>query len=440
MPIFNFFKKKNKDISKFSDGKTNYETTPPSQDHNNIISVAEAETELNTINEKIINSYLGRLQKTFEETNQVYYSINFIADSLDNEEIITEEEKLTPLVKNTKNTIVRALKRESSNILPIPQTFEDFTKFKDSVDASINRFGEVTSSHSRIVNTFMKKHANNLRSELKKISEYSDELKEFHNKISQKIDSINKCKNNLSNISDKLDEIQDIENNLINTENSITINEDEIRKKRKEIEKLKTSSEFDQSMLYKSSKEKMEKEKKEMINELNEISNHLSKAAHKYSYGISKGTVEKIQLLVNNPSKIINESDISPYLTILTDIKNSLKTNKIVLKDSTKVIQYCDILAKELPKYSIKIKNLDQKIEEIEEKDKTTIFIKIDNLENEIKTSEKHLEIFKSRKEELTREKKEIEEKLNDMLNETEEHMFDLCKKKYNISTQQTHN
>src|SRR5690606_16969360 len=124
------------------------------------------------------------------------------------------EEKLAPLVKNTKNTIVRALKREASNIQDTPKNFDEFVKFKDSLDASINRFGEVTSSHSRIVNTFMKKHANSLRGDLKKISYISDILRDEFEGLSAKKKIIDDCRLNLLALTDNLDEKQKSEKTL----------------------------------------------------------------------------------------------------------------------------------------------------------------------------------------------------------------------------------
>ena len=70
---------------------------------------------------------------------------------------------MTPLINNTRNIVVKSLKRESSNALQIPETFEELVKFKETINSSIKRFGEVTRSHSIVINNFMKKNANSLR-------------------------------------------------------------------------------------------------------------------------------------------------------------------------------------------------------------------------------------------------------------------------------------
>jgi len=111
---------------------------------------------------------LEKLRKICKDLIQSFEIINNIAEKIEIEKIDNDEEKLTPLINNTRNIIVKSLKRESSNTLEIPETFEDLIKFKETIDSSIKRFGEVTRSHSVVINNFMKKHANSLRGELKK--------------------------------------------------------------------------------------------------------------------------------------------------------------------------------------------------------------------------------------------------------------------------------
>ncbi len=263
-----------------------------------------------------------------------------------------------PLVQNTKNTIVRALKRESSNILPIPKTFEDVIKFKDSLDASINRFGEVTSSHSRIVNTFMKKHANSLRGELKRISDSSEKLNDEYNQVTEERKMIEQCRFNLLSMHSKIDEINKANITIINLDQRIRQLKEGKDMREKEINSIKSSSDYSKCLKYLREKEEIDKERKKSINELYEISNRLTKAANKYSYGLSRGTVEKIDTIVNKPSEIVSKPNMSEYITLLKDIKESVRSNKIVLKDSKKVLQYFDMLMDELPKFKDEIQRV----------------------------------------------------------------------------------
>ena len=436
MPSFNFFKKKDKDISKLSNKKSvaANSTIPIVQAQDNKITIEDAIKELEKSEGRISKNLLINLEKTFEDTNLAFQRINIIAEELDAEVIDTEEEKLMPLVQNTKNTIVRALKRESSNILPIPKTFEDFIKYKDSVDASINRFGEVTSSHSRIVNTFMKKHANSLRGELKRISDSSEKLNDEYEQITDERKMIEQCRSSLLGMHSKIDEINRTNIAIKNLDQKIRQLQEGKDRREKEINSIKSSSDYSKCLKYLQEKEEIDKRRKKSINELYEISSHLTKAANKYSYGLSRGTVEKIDTIVNKPSEIVSKTNMSEYITLLKDIKESVRSNKIVLKDSKKVLQYFDMLMDELPKFKSEIKELDSRVDRLKDKDKIAVLDELKRKEAERKEAERMIMSENQRKDETSKQKTGLEEQMISTTKDIEEQIHKLCRKKYKIS------
>ena len=440
MPSFNFFKKRDKDISKLSSKKsgagagTSNSTIPIVQAQDNKITIEDAIKELEKSEGRISKNLLINLEKTFEDTNLAFQRINIIAEDLEAEVIDTEEEKLMPLVQNTKNTIVRALKRESSNILPIPKTFEDFIKYKDSVDASINRFGEVTSSHSRIVNTFMKKHANSLRGELKRISDSSEKLNDEYEQITDERKMIEQCRSSLLGMHSKIDEINRTNIAIKNLDQKIRQLQEGKDRREKEINSIKSSSDYNKCLKYLQEKEEIDKRRKKSINELYEISSHLTKAANKYSYGLSRGTVEKIDTIVNKPSEIVSKPNMSEYITLLKDIKESVRSNKIVLKDSKKVLQYFDMLMDELPKFKSEIKELDSRVDRLKDKDKIAVLDELKRKEAERKEAERMIMSENQMKDETSKQKTELEEQMISTTKDIEEQIHKLCRKKYKIS------
>src|SRR5688572_8172613 len=123
MSPFSFFKKKDKDVPKFDKNISNKSKSLHRPD--DTITTDFALEELKKKENDIIKNRLDKLKNICGEIKQSYRIINNIANNIETEEIIAEEEKLTPLIKNTKNTIVKSLKRETSNTLEIPKTFED---------------------------------------------------------------------------------------------------------------------------------------------------------------------------------------------------------------------------------------------------------------------------------------------------------------------------
>ena len=436
MPSFNFFKRKGKDVSKLNSRQNDIQVNKPiplSQNLENRLTIEDTQSLLNRTEEGLIRNLLTDLGKTFQDTNLIFQHINLVAEDLKNEETEVEEEKLAPLVKNTKNTIIRALKRESSNILAIPRNLDEFIKFKDSLDASINRFGEVTSSHSRIVNTFMKKHANSLRGDLKKISDISEKLRDEFEEFSVEKKNIEDCRLNLSTLKDNLDEKQKSEKNLQTISNNLIKIDEEIKRKENEISDLKSSPDYSKALKYIQEKEQIDRERKLLIEKLNRISSHLTKAANKYSYGLTKTTIDKIDTIVNRPSEIAYKSDISDYLNLVKAMKDSVMSNKIILKDAGKIIQYFDLLTNELPIFKNEILKIDSKLEKLKENDKVIILDKIRQKEEERKRELELRMTENQRKEEILKSNLKIEEQMRIASSNIEEQLERLFTKKYKI-------
>ncbi len=432
MSPFSFFKKKDKDIPKFDKNISNKSKSLHRPD--DIIKTDFALEELKKKENDIIKNRLDKLKNICGEIKQSYRIINNIANNIETEEIIAEEEKLTPLIKNTKNIIVKSLKRETSNTLEIPKTFEDLIKFRETIVSSINRFGEVTSSHSTVINTFMKKHANHLRSELKKITENSEIIDEFHEDILKNKEAIDECKNKLLDINKKKIEI-DNNNTIIESINqTIKEKENENDEKEKEIKQLQALPSYDKSIGHLKEIENLEKEKDILLQNYMEISNQLSKATHKYSYGTSKRTKEIINIIIKEPDKIINDADISPYLEFLNNLKESINTNKIVLKDSAKVVQYCDKLIDTLPKFKHELKGIDSNLKRLKNYTENSVVEEIKKIEDSINENRKTIYSESSRKEEFSKQTIQEEEKSKQIGSEIEEQLYHILRKRYKIT------
>jgi hypothetical protein len=434
MSPFSFFKKKDKDISKINTKIFNKSKSSSSSSSDDIITIDFALEEINKKEKNIIKNQLEKLRKTCEETIQSYEIINDIADKLETEEINAENDKLTPLVNNTKKIIVKSLKRESSNELQTPDSFEDLVKFKETIFTSISRFGEVTSSHSTVINTFMKKHANNLRSELKKITENSEKINEYYKYILEDKEIIDDCKNNLLEISNKIKEIDNNSNIQDSLNQKIKEIENENNLKEKEIKQLRALPSYNKSLNRLKEIENLEKDKEILIQQISEVSNQLSKAAHKYSYGTSKGTKEIINTIIKDPVKILNETDISPYVELLNNLKESITSNKILLKDSNKVIQNCEKMIELLPKFKVEAKEIISKIKYLKEHDEDSPLEKTKRIEGIVNENKKRIHDENIRKEEIMKEEIQEEERLKQLTIKIEEQLFLICKKKYKIN------
>lgn len=437
MPSFNFFKKK-----KEKDGNnkvlTIKEEKEPKEDKKNLknqnfLVLENVIEEINEIEDRIFKKNEQKIHALYDNTIQTYQNINIISENIDSDEFNIEEEKLLPLIENTKRTIIKALKRETSSPPEKPRNIQEFLSFKEFLNTSINRFGEVTSSHSRIVNTFMKKHANNLRNELKNITENYKKINEIDEIISKDKKIVDECKSKLEEIENKVPEIKSNKSSLFAIDKRIKRYEENVISQKKEIESIKALPNYIKELNMLSEKKKLEHEKDETIRNIQQITTHLTKALHKYSYGLTKNTKEKIDTLLNNPYSIAKEKNISEHINILHDLNQSINSNKIQLKDSKKVMQYCQSLINELPQF---IKDIERNEDNINQLMCNKIGFhshKIFQIEEKIKRLEKDISEERSRSIEIKNHITEDEKKINELIEHIENLLNDLNNKKRKI-------
>jgi hypothetical protein len=433
MSPFNFLKKKDKDISKMDNKIVNKSKTLQHSD--NLITIEFALEEIGKKENNVVKNHLDKLRKICKDMMQSFEIINNIAEKIESEKIDEDEEKLTPLINNTRNIIVKSLKRESSNTLQIPETFEDLLKFKETIDSSIKRFGEVTRSHSAVINNFMKKRANNLRSELKKITENSEKIDEYYAEILKDKEIIVDCKNNLLDLINISTEINNNDSIIDSINQNIKEKEKENNLKEKEIKQLQELPSYNKSLDHLKEIETLEKSQEDLIQNIIEISNQLSKASHKYSYGTSKGTKEIINTIIKEPIKIINDKDILPYIEFLNNLKESTNTKKIILKDSIKVVQYCDKMIDMIPKFKNEIEGIILKIKYLKDEDKNSTLERIRKIEEIVDENNKDIQAEMLRKAEFHKLKIQEEERSKLTINKIEEQLYHICKKKYMIDS-----
>jgi hypothetical protein len=225
VPLFDFLKKKNKikieepsPISKFNDNESDYKKDlvvthpapksekPPTQQSKVIeirkqISIPEAVVILHSKDELKVKELVSDLAPIKSSVEKVLKSTEKIADDLEKENIKVEEPRFESIVDNSKRTIIVALRKESSSVITAITTLDDAIKFEARLESIVNRFSALSSSHSRVLNVFVKKYASKLQSESNAISNLSRKCKgklTDYQKFKQSIDNTEELLNSLS--------------------------------------------------------------------------------------------------------------------------------------------------------------------------------------------------------------------------------------------------
>jgi hypothetical protein len=73
--------------------------------------------------------------------------------------------------------VILSIKKEISSFPEVPKSFQDIKEFHQHLDSVVHRFSELSSSHKKVFNFFIRKYAERLENEFKNISSVSHECK-----------------------------------------------------------------------------------------------------------------------------------------------------------------------------------------------------------------------------------------------------------------------
>ena len=128
------------------------------------------------------------------------------ADELEEQEIKAESPQFESLINTSKKILITSIKKESLIESYQIKSYEDAIKFKNNLELLINRFGQVGDSHNRILNEFMRKQINKLKSEFDNLSSLLKEVAKTISTKQNQIDSCIQCKADLILLDEKMNE------------------------------------------------------------------------------------------------------------------------------------------------------------------------------------------------------------------------------------------
>ena len=422
-PGFGFLKKKTSDF--FLDKKSNsdfYQSVTDSE----LLRIIENEKK---ILEKDLKNDLEPIRTS------VLDCLNRLRDSakeLEEQEIKVENPQFEPLINTSKNILISSIKKESFIESSEIKNYEDAVKFKNNLELLVNRFGQVGDSHNRILNEFMRKQINKLKSEFDKISSL---LKEVTKVLSVKESQINNCitcRDDLILLNEKLKEKKDKQNRLAEIAQELQTIDKNIEAANRKYEDFQKSEEFLNGLNF---LEKINNKKDEIgileKNMINRVSN-LSRPITKFSYEASKETQGRLANLLNDPLEIFNDN--SEYLKLFNELKRNIIEKSIKIKDPEKTIHQIEEIVNSLPSLSSNLKDLKEELILLES---STSFKNIKRL-NDLKMTTEMYE--KNRLENITKTQetketiKELESATNGLKKKIEDKVSEITNTKYSIA------
>lgn len=426
MPPFRLFKKKPSDIA-----SAEHSIPTPASD---TLSIQQAQELLQSLEAAKVKELSASLAQIKESAAESLKFIDTLARDMDRENIKLEgvEQRLKSVVEHSKRTVVSSLKREASLELPFPQSANDAKKFKERFESMMKRFGEVSGSHSKVLNAYMKKYSTKMKEEFEFLTKLLNETKAIISEFDRNREPIIRCGNMLNTALQKISSIKLAESSANNIEKEIEDIERELKKLESELAALSSSKEYEQASINMRDIAEAEKKQEEFHAKIRDLFSHLSRAFTKYSYGITKETERRLMTMSDEPWQILYEKDVAPYSSLLLEIRRSIDSGQIQLKDSDKVLQYMNTILESLPDLQHKAQTIKTDIDSFRQLN-IEIVHKVKGLEQRIVQHTEELTRNRQDLEQQRRQAKDKTEEVDAVLSRAGEILAELTGQKYSL-------
>jgi hypothetical protein len=426
VPPFGLFKKKPSDT-----GSVDHSVATPATE---TLSIEQAQDLLQRLESAKVKELSASLVRIKESAVESLTAIDGLAKDMDRENIKLEglEQKLKSVVEHSKRTVVLSLKREASLELPFPQSANDAKKFKERFENMMKRFGEVSGSHSKVLNAFMKKHSGKMKEEFEFLTKLLNETRAIISEFDRNREPIVICSNMLNTALQKVSSIKLAESSAKNIEREIEDIERELKKLEGELAALSASKEYGQASISVRDKAEAEKKQEEFHTKIRDLFSHLSRAFTKYSYGITKDTERRLKIMSDEPWQILYEKNVVPYSSLLLEIRRSIDNGQIQLKDSDKALQYIDTILETLPELQYKAQTIKTEIDSYLQLNIEIVY-KVKGLQQKIIEQTEELTSSRQDLEQQRRQAKDKKEEVDDILRRAGDILAQLTGQKYSL-------
>lgn len=401
----------------------------------NSLTVSDALRLMQHIESERIKSLANNLSPIKESVIKSLGSIERVVNNLDREDIKLEEARFKPIVENSKRTVVSSLRREASSDLPLLQSIHEVKRFKEKLESIIDRFGEVSGSHNRVMNVFMKKYAGKLKGEFETLSSLLKETKSLTSEFEEENSVIVKSIDLLNILSQKITSIKANEDKIENTCREIETLKYELDELKNQLSSLENSTQFKEFHRNLEQIDAVEKEKQEFHRNITDLYSHVSRAFTKYSYGMTKDTLGRLRVLTEEPWKIFDDAEASSYTSLLVEIQKAVKSGKIKLKDSERTIHYMEIILKSLPEHKHKIKSINVILNALHENKNGLVVNKSKELKDDIRICSNRLGDLEQSLGQLKKQLTENNSECEGLVMKIEDCILQITGKRYSLTT-----
>jgi hypothetical protein len=413
-------------------------TTISKNDYENELTITGALDILKRIDEEKVGEMSGDLIPVRQTLENTLLTIGKLAAEMENEKVKVEDEKFKPSVENSRKILVTSLKKESSSDFQAPSSVQEAHIFQERLHSLVERFGDVSGSHSKLLNTFMKKHTGKVKGEFDTITSLEKRTNKIIDSFEEERGPVTDCITVLGKTSQLADSIKQQVDDLKRIKNEISRLEAEDQDLNKELTGLEKSADYESNVKIMKEIRLAQEEEMEFHKYLSDLISHIARALTKYSYGTSKGTSTKIQILLDRPWKIFQGTsegvgegdhrnpyhdtniDVESYRSLLVEVQKAVSAGKITLKDSGKTIKYFDTIIDSLPTLQKRSELVNSKLRVLDQKKDHSVISSSEGLRRKLRDNRNALDNYKLSLERLANELKEKKASLDTLVKESE--------------------
>ncbi|MEM2759595.1 MAG: hypothetical protein QXU32_13015 [Nitrososphaerales archaeon] len=299
-------------------------------------------------------------------------SIKLVGKQLDEAKVSEDQvaQQFIPVINDAKNTMLSAIRKETSDQLHEIRTFEDVVALKDRAKGLLNRLGETGGSHSRTMHSFFGKHAKVLKLELGLLEKEIKRLDELIDRYVEKTSSLVDCKESITKISSATN----TEKELVAKQKEILSEMQELRsaenKYVKKIEDFKNTEVYSSYLKSKEELAKMNNGINNLLSDVNAAFARISRPLSKYTYevGLDKESNYLMQSIMENPVNLMRDVKIDSIIEVLNKLKEGIEKGRVVTKNPEKDLENITVLTANLNDYVRRYNELDSSARELRDR------------------------------------------------------------------------
>ena len=275
-----------------------------------LLNIPDIIQDITNLRQKTLIAEINPLQRKIESDSKILLSI---ADELGNDSLSTDDmdPHLVILVNRGKKEVISSIQNELKIKSLEITSLETVIDFQKNASRGIKKVGDMLGKHSRVIHIFAKKYAKKLKDDLKILTENLTEVNTLISNYDSNQELLLDVKRSLNDFDDIKRDIEKYQRRKTQLENLVSDEVDNQASLTKEIESLKSTSEYKKFQEIKSKDTSLSEEEKSIKKGIEEHFIKISRPLNKYVYVSS----------LDKPLKIMVEKlASSPYAVSYTHL------------------------------------------------------------------------------------------------------------------------